>query len=187
MENFNTAQVKVFTETGEYITLEQWQDYYGLPVGSDKVGHYFSVSGDRRLRKNLADYGELVICAPLMKVADETRRLWGRPLKLNDFNRTEQKQQWLIANGFPAGKNSTHVEKMALDFDTKTNQESLALGKVILKASCRLGIAIRLGVQKYIDHPFTLVHLDVAPEYYGVNKPYYHRPHPQAWEKEVRF
>lgn len=87
--------VQVLIATGDLVSLEQWQGMYKLPVGSDKIGKYFSLNEDR-FQRDLSEFGVLIVNAPLMMVMDEARRLYGKPMKCSSYNRTEAKQQDLI-------------------------------------------------------------------------------------------
>lgn len=87
--------VKVLIASGALIDLEDWQKQYGLPVGSDFIGKYFSLT-ESRFQKDINLFGVLIVNAPLMVVMDKVRELYGKPIIISSYNRSEEKQQSLI-------------------------------------------------------------------------------------------
>lgn len=173
--------VKILTLLGTYITLEQWQQQYGLEVGSDQIGKHFKYS-EGKFKQDLEDYNELIICEPLMMVMDEIRTLSKKPFIVNSFNRNEAKQEQLKASGFRAATTSPHVAKMACDMDTVSNSDTLAMVPLIQHAAENKNVKVRIGYRDYMRAGQTFIHFDVCPEYYGKGKPFNHLPHPAVWE-----
>lgn len=173
--------VKVILKDGTTTTLDAWQKLYGLPVGSDKIGIYYSLK-DPQLVKELKEYGELVVNELLIRVLDAYRELKGKPNTINAFNRNEAHQKELFQRGYRTAVFSPHVVKMAADNDTVTNAETDSCVKLFQEVSKNLGIAIRIGYKEYKQLKQTFIHVDVCPEYYAKGKPYYSQPHPPAWE-----
>jgi hypothetical protein len=199
-------KVIVLNETGDYITLDEWQKNYGLVVGSDRIGKYFSIT-EHRFAQDINDYGHLVVNALLIKVLDRYRELKGFPVCINSFNRDQAKQDQLKKSGARAATTSPHVAKMAADVDTPgieelkksnpklTNDEAWLLAvkinhdqvKLFKQASTELGINIRIGYKEYLEERSTFIHVDVCPEYYGPGKRFYKLQHPKAWEQPITW
>lgn len=189
------ANIIVIDKEGKQISLTQWQKKYGLPLGGDHIGKYFSLNEDR-FQRDLMLYNQLIINEQLMRVTDQFREDVGRPLTANAFNRSAEHQVALGKQGLRTATISPHVFYkvdhiihgcIAIDVDTKsdeqTNKEVL-----ILKASAKkLGIKIRVGYKEYQEAKQTFIHFDVGPEYYAKGKPWNHLFHPKAWENEITW
>lgn len=171
--------IYVITREDKLITLEVWQALYGLE--DLRIGEYFSCT-EKKFKQDLADYGKLYVSELLIRVADEVRRRWGKPLCVNSFNRNDAKQAALKASGARAATTSPHVVYLAMDLDTTSVEESRKLAALILKVGKELGIKVRVGFEDYIAEGQTFVHFDVTPEYYGKGRPRCKTPHPKAWE-----
>lgn len=170
----------IILSTGEHVSLDVWQNIYGLKKGSAQIGKYFAI-GDKNIPNGI------IIAAPLIQVMDQTRILKGAPLNVNSLSRTLTRQQELIAEGKRAATNSPHVVYMAADLDTVSVEDTNKLVKYIKDASKMLGIKVRIGWNKYIPDGDTFVHVDVCPEYYAPGKPYDHTPHHKAWETVMEW
>jgi hypothetical protein len=171
--------IYVITHDDKLINLEAWQKIYGLDA--EQIGKYFSIH-EPKFKKDLADYGKLYVSELLIRVADQVRRCWGKPLTVNSFNRSDTKQASLRASGARAATTSPHVVYLAMDLDTSSVEESRKLAALILQVSKELSIKVRVGFADYIAAGQTFVHFDVTPEYYGKDKTRYKTPHPKAWE-----
>lgn len=181
--------ITVILKDGSETTLAEWQKIYNLPVGSESIGRHFTLS-DPKLAENLKQYGKLVINELLIRVLDVFREKSGIPCILNAFNRSEEKQKELQADKrFAAAGTSPHVYFMAADINAHSAQDVKDKVAILLVVGKELGIKIRIGYQQYLNlpQPMTFVHVDVCPEYYGVGKPYYSRPHPKPWENQITW
>lgn len=181
--------ITVILKDGSETTLAEWQKIYVLPVGSSKIGKFFSLE-DKKITQNLDEYKKLVINELLMRVLDRFREITNEPCILNSFNRSEEKQKELQNNkDYAAAKYSPHCVYMAADVKTKTEAETITKAKVMIKVGKELGIKIRVGYMQYLELPkqMTFIHVDVCPEYYGVGKPYYAKPHPLQWQTEMTW
>ncbi len=176
--------IKILTLSGEYISLAEWQQQYGLPVGSEQIGKYFKYT-EGKFAHDLADYGELIVCEPLMHLMDEVRELSNQPFKVNSFNRSESRQHELKASGFRAATTSPHVVKMACDMDTDSSAETLEMVTIVKKAAKNKNLKVRIGYKEYALIGQTFIHMDVCPEYYGGGKIFHNLKHPPAWESEI--
>lgn len=198
--------VIIVKRDGTEETLEQWQLRYGLEVGSDNIGVFFSLREDK-FQQNLRDYGVLVVNELLIRFMDGYRAMTDVPTVVNAFNRNDAKQQALRHSGFRAATYSPHVVKMAGDLDTpgiddlkeefpklskselweravKINRHRVELAKQVSK---KLGIKIRIGSEQYLKDGNTFIHVDVCPEYYAPGKPFHDQKHPVQWESELRW
>jgi hypothetical protein len=174
-------KVIIVTRDDKHITLKEWQEQYGLPVGSEQIGKYFSLN-EPKFKQDLRDYGKLYVNALLVQVMDAVREAWGKPLKVNSFNRNDAKQAALRAEGLRAATTSPHVVYLAVDLDTTSVADSRKLAKLIQAEGKKLKIVVRVGVEDYVKAGQTFVHFDVCPEYYGKSGTRYKHPHPRAWE-----
>lgn len=179
-------KVRILNLFGDYISLDEWQQSYGLPVGSNKIGKYFSIT-ERIFADNLKDYGLLVVCEPLMHVLDQTREDSGRTMSLNSFNRSLERQKELRKEYARAASISPHVAKMAADIDTTNDGETLNMVHFLQEAARKKNIKIRLGYKDYMKDGKTFVHVDVTPEYYAPGKPWHSQDHPKVWETETTW
>lgn len=169
-------KVRVLATDGSYITLEQWQKKYGL--SGNQIGKYFSLR-EQRFQDDLGLYGELIVCEPLMRLLDFIREDVGHALTINSFNRDEKKQEQLKEDGFRAATVSPHVYKVAADIDTITKEQTRAMARRAIELGKKNNIICRVGSEQYIAQGQTFVHVDVAPMYYGVGKPFEAKcPHP---------
>ncbi len=192
--------VKVLIASGALIDLEDWQKQYGIPVGSDFIGKYFSLE-EPRFKQDLFEFGVLIVNAPLMVVMDRIRQLYG-PLTISSYNRTEAYQKKLLEEPDTKGlraETSPHVAKMAADLDVKTMKDVLNLVPLARQASKDTGIPIRIGHQAYfrksieveetkgIKDTWTFVHIDVCPLFYAKGMPFHEQPHPVPWELQIEW
>jgi len=162
-------KVKVLKTTGEYITLDQWQQEYGLPAGSNVIGKYFHLS-EREFTENIRIQGELIIAEPLMRVMDLAREIDGKPRSVNSFNRSEAEQVALKAAYNKAATFSPHVAKMAVDIKTNSSIDTEGFVPEIREAAKKLKIKVRIGWKTYMQDGKNFVHIDVCPEFYAKGK-----------------
>jgi len=179
-------QATIILRHGSKISLADWQQLYGLPVGSNKIGKHFII-GEKNLRGDVVIKNGCTISELVLHILDETRELRGKPTMINDFDRTRADQLDLIARGFRAAKFSPHEVFCATDVDETNKADTIVLAKTIGLAARRLGIKVRIGVNKYLKDGNTFVHFDVCPEYYAPGKPWHHKKHHPAWEVEARW
>lgn len=178
--------VIVTTKEGKEISLKDWQKKYGLPENSTKIGKFFSTT-ERKFAQDLADYGTLRVNEQLMRFMDRLREKWGKPLVVNSFNRSPEKQAQLQAAGYRAAQFSPHMVYMAVDLDTGSALESRQLAMAGEGVAKELGIKIRIGLEEYIKAGQTFVHFDCCPEYYAKGKPFHGQTHPVQWESAIRW
>ena len=178
-------KVIIVTKEGKTITLDAWQKAYGLPLGSDKIGTYYSLK-EPKLAEDLEDYDELVVNELLIRFLDALRAETG-PKVINSFNRNQAKQDSLYAQGLKTAKTSPHVVYMAADIDTKTAQQTRDLAKAAEVLAKRMGIKIRIGTELYLKRGQTFMHVDVCPEFYGKGKPFHNHAHPTEWESPLKW
>lgn len=197
--NDNRSKVLVLTLSGEYISLDEWQQKYGLNVGSGQIGKHFHLSESRFVR-DIEEYGQLIVCEPHMIVADKARELWGHPTSFSSYNRNDKKQAALRedpATRHLRAETSPHVAKMASDIDLATRAEVLAFVPVLRAAADAVHVMIRIGYKEYLKQSekveaetgvkdtWTFVHFDVCPEYYRKGRVWHSKPHPVPWEFET--
>lgn len=171
--------IKILTLSGTYISLAEWQKEYGLPVGSEQIGKFFKYT-EGKFAQDLKDYGELIVCAPLMKLMDEVRILTDEPFIVNAYNRNEAHQKELKKAGFRAATFSPHVAKFAVDRDTKSKEDTLRLIPIIKQAAKNVGVKVRIGYKEYLAAGQTFCHMDVAPMYWVKGMP-------PAWKNEIEW
>lgn len=179
-------KVFVVLKDGTKVCLSAWQKLYGLEIGSDKVGKFFSLK-DPRLARDLKEFGELVVNELLIRILDAFREKTGKPVNINSFNRTEAYQAKLKSEGYRTAEHSPHVAKMAADIDTTSAVETREWVKVLTLLSAQLGIKIRLGFEQYLSAGQTFIHVDVCPEYFAKGKPFNKQPHPIQWENSTMW
>ena len=192
------SKTVVLTLSGDYITLDAWQQKYGLPVGSDQIGKHFSLK-ESRFRRDIEEFGKLIVCEPLMIVADKARELWGRPISFSSFNRTEKKQAELREDPDTRhlrAETSPHVVKMAADVNLATRADVMAFVPQLRLAADQVHVMIRIGYKEYLKQSeieekatgkkdaWTFVHFDVCPEYFRKGRILHSDPHPIPWEFE---
>jgi len=146
-----------------------------------KIGKYFSISEDR-FQKDIALYGEVVLCEPLFKVLNRYREIKGKPVILNSLNRDRKKQQELIKAGFRAAQVSPHEYFLAADCDTDSVAETLSNVPMVRQAAKEVGVKVRIGYSEYIKAGQSFIHIDVCPEYFGKGGVWKDHPHPKSWE-----
>lgn len=175
-----SSKIILLDEFANHISLDQYQEQRGLKGA--QIGKYFSYR-ESRFMQDIEEYDQLVVCAPLMIVLDQYREFKGRYVKVNSYNRTEEKQQSLRERGFRAAKFSPHVVKMAADVDTYTRKETIEDANLILEASEMHQIPVRLGFAKYLEIGQTFIHVDVCPFYYGPGGALHQSgDYPAVWE-----
>lgn len=167
----------IILATGEHVSLDVWQDLYGLPKHSAKVGKYITL-GEPYIPNGTT------LAAPLIQLIDQVR-LNGWPVcKFNSATRTQARQEELKAEDKRAASTSPHVAAMAFDIDTSSYAESRKLAAALKKAAGMLGFKIRIGLNLYINEKKTFVHVDCTPMYYAPGMPFHHKQHPPQWETE---
>ncbi|HMG90762.1 MAG TPA: hypothetical protein VK589_11905 [Chryseolinea sp.] len=179
-------KVTVVLRNGNEVTLAEWQKIYGLPVDSDKIGRYFSLSESRFIR-DIQDYGELVVNELLMTVLDNLREAINSRIIVNSFNRNKEHQEDLHSRGFKTAVHSPHVVKMAADIDTVSPAQTREWVKYVKQVASILNIKVRIGFEEYLKIGQTFIHIDVCPEYYADGKPYHKLPHPAQWEFAITW
>jgi hypothetical protein len=178
-------KVRVILRDGSVVPLRDWQLSYGLT--GTQVGKYFSYTGDFKLRQDLEDYDQLIVCELLIRVLDAFRKMANEPVTINSFNRSEAKQERLREQGYKAAKYSPHMVYLAADINC-TSEKQVRLYAELLRIVARdLEIKIRVGFQEYLKAGMTFVHVDVCPEYYAVGKPYHRKQHPSVWENSITW
>jgi hypothetical protein len=178
--------IKVLTGSGKYISLIEWQEKYGLQRGSAQIGKHFTYT-ESRFTQDIEQFGELIVCAPLMYVLDEFRKRVKRCVRINSFNRTDEYQKGLKERGLKAATFSPHVVKLAADIDTSTPEQTRDEVKILLEAAKSLNIPIRIGYEQYLANKQTFIHVDVCPEYFGKGKVWHDLAHPKAWEYQLTW
>lgn len=178
--------VIVTTKEGLEISLKDWQKKYGLPENSTKIGKFFSTT-ERKFQQDIKDYGTLRVNELLMRFMDRLREKWKKPLIVNSFNRSPEKQAQLQADGYRAANYSPHMVYMAVDLDTTSALESRMLANMGEGVAKELGLKVRIGVEDYIKAGQTFVHFDVCPEFYAKGKPFHGQTHPIQWEAAIRW
>lgn len=181
--------ITVILKDGSETTLAEWQKIYGLVIGSESIGKHFTLT-DSKIAENLRQYGKLVINELLIRVLDAFREKSGIPCVLNAFNRSEEKQKELQNDKrFAAAGTSPHVYFMAADIAAHSADDVHSKVAIMKEVGKELGIKIRIGFQQYLNlpSPMTFVHVDVCPEFYGIDKPYHGKPHPAPWENQITW
>lgn len=170
----------ILLESGEKISLEMWQRIYALPVGSKKIGRFFTI-GEKSFKNGL-EISELII-----KLIDKVRELKGSPVKVNSLDRTKEYQISLKNRGYRAATTSPHVVKMAADIDTTTTDDTFEMVELISEAANRLSLVVRIGYNAYLKDGNTFVHVDVCPMYYGAGKAFAKEACPDVWRRKVEW
>lgn len=179
-------KVLILTKDDTFISLEAWQNIYGLNIGSSEIGKHYKFT-EPKFMEDLERYGMLIVCEPLIKVLDRYRELIDEINNINSFNRDEKKQDELKAAGFKTATNSPHVVKMAADCDTYSQSDTLIKVDRMKQAGIDCKIKIRIGYQQYLDEGQTFIHVDVCPMYYGKDMNRHNEPHPKAWENVITW
>lgn len=186
MVNKHHTKVFVLKPDGSEIPIAQWQQENGYEVGSAHIAKHFWFT-ESKFMQDIQDYGKLVVCELLMKIADKYRDMKSAPVRVNSFNRSKAKQQKLLKGGFKAAAVSPHEYFLAMDADTDTEQETRLNAAMIREAAKQLGIKVRIGFEQYLADKMTFIHFDVCPEYFAKGKPWHHIKHPIQWETENQW
>lgn len=184
--NKHHTKVFILKADGTERVLSDWQHEKGYEVGSARIAKHFWFT-ESKFMEDIQNYGKLVVCEPLMLVADKYRDLKAAPVRVNSFNRSKEKQQQLKNDGFKAASVSPHEFFVAMDVDTDTEQETRLNAAMIREAAKQLGIKVRIGFEQYLKDNMTFIHFDVCPEYFAPNKPWNHLKHPPQWEVENQW
>jgi hypothetical protein len=177
-------KIKFLTRDGKILDFTAYQTIHNLT--GTQIGKYFSYK-EAKFTQDIQDYGELIVCEPLMMLLDALREAKEAPVIVNSFNRDKAKQESLHARGFKAATFSPHVAKLAADVDTLNAEETEYIANLVIGISQMMGIMARVGFKQYIDEGQTFVHIDVCPEYYAPGKPFNYIPHPLAWEQQITW
>ena len=186
MVNKHHTKVFILLPDGSEIPLEQWQQENGYEVGSARIAKHFWFT-ESKFMEDIQNYGKLVVCESLMKIADKYRDMKAAPVRVNSFNRSRAKQLSLIDGGFKAAAVSPHEYFLAMDADTDTEQETRLNAAMIREAAKQLGIKVRIGYEQYLAGKMTFIHFDVCPEYFSPGKPWHSIKHPIQWETENQW
>ncbi len=179
-------KVFILKPDGSEVPLATWQEENGYEVGSARIAKHFWFT-ESKFMENIQDYGKLVVCELLMKVADKYRDIKSASIHVNSFNRDRAKQLKLLKGGFKAAAVSPHEFYMAMDADTDTEQETRLNAAMVREAGKQLGIKVRIGFEQYLANKQTFIHFDVCPEYFSVGKPWHYIKHPPQWETENQW
>lgn len=183
MNNLHT-KVFVLLPDGNEMPLAEWQQVHGYEVGSARISKHFWFTESKFLQ-DIQDYGKLVVCELLMRVADKYRDIKTAPVRVNSFNRSREKQLKLQQEGYKAAALSPHEFFLAMDVDTDTEEETRLNAAMIRKAADMLGIKVRIGYKQYLVNKQTFIHIDVCPEYFGKGCVWHSEKHPPQWENEI--
>ena len=183
---FTMSNIEIVLRNGGKIDLKTWQQRYGLPLLSTKIGRHFSYT-ETRFARDIQRYGKLVVNELLMIVLDEYRERIAEPVHINSFNRDQAKQDELAEQGFRTAKFSPHVFCIAADVDTKDEVDTREKALTMLRVGRDLGIKIRVGFEQYIRANQSFIHVDVCPEYFAPGEPWHHIAHPKQWETTLTW
>ncbi|RMH18211.1 MAG: hypothetical protein D6698_07455 [Gammaproteobacteria bacterium] len=109
------------------------------------------------------DVSPQLILKEILVVAEALRKKWGKPVRVNSGVRSFEKQQRLRLSGLRAAKFSPHCYRCALDFDTKSREETYKMVELLKEVSEETQIPIRIGYKQYLKEGKTFVHVDTAP------------------------
>jgi hypothetical protein len=180
------APIKIITVIGTEIPLEQWQQIYGLEIGSTQIGRFFDAT-EHKFSEDIQRYGVLIVNELLIRLLDHFRATIKQPVTINSFNRDENKQKELQESGYKAAAYSPHVAKMAADIDTKSPEQTRAWAIMLQRCAIELHIKIRIGYEQYLKAGQTFIHVDVCPEFYAPGRPFNKQFHPVQWEKVTNW
>ncbi len=186
MVNKHHTKVFILRADGSELPLAAWQELENYEVGSARIAKHFWFT-ESKFMEDIQNYGKLVVCESLMRVADKYRDLKSAPVKVNSFNRSKEKQEKLKEDGFKAASVSPHQFFLAMDVDTDTEQETRLNAAMIREAAKQLGIKVRIGFEQYLKDDMTFIHFDVCPEYFAPGKVWHHVKHPPQWEGENQW
>lgn len=160
---------KIITQSGEILPLLVWQQKQGFQKGFDvsKLSQYFSTK-ERSFNKPT-----WLLHETLFHILDALREKVAKPIRINSAYRTQAEQMALRKVNEGAVLNSPHTWGLAVDIDTESNEETDLYVSYLKEIANRKGLDIRIGYQQYKKTSMTFVHLDIAPEMFGVGK---------AWE-----
>lgn len=167
---------RIILENGQVIDLATWQEGRGLPA--DKLSKNFQVAEFVDVND-----GSLLISEVLIDFLQVLRDKTGTPVKVSYKGgyRTESTQKGMQATNSNAATNSPHVKGMAGDVDRPTIKSTREFAKLALETAKEIGIGIRVGYLDYLSKGQSFVHIDVCPEYYGMDGPYVPSKFPAAW------
>lgn len=183
MKDLHT-KVFILLTSGKQVPLADWQTEQGYQAGSARISKHFWFT-ESKFMQDLQDYGKLVVCESLMRVADKYRDLKAAPVHVNSFNRSREKQLKLHQEGYKAASLSPHEFFLAMDVDTDTEEEAKLNAAMVRAAADMLGIKVRIGYKQYLANKQTFIHIDVCPEYFGKKGVWHSVKHPPQWENEI--
>jgi uncharacterized protein YcbK (DUF882 family) len=143
-----------------------------------KFNDYFQLS---EFTKN----DEFILSYQLLNFLFELRKLRQAPILISSAYRTFVKQFFLFNAKLTDTKISTHNYGLAVDINCVTVYEVKTIIKLIDIVAKKLKIKYRLGYQKYLNEGKSFVHLDIAPEFFAIDKPWHYAKHPKQWEYEI--
>lgn len=177
-------KVQVRDLKGNLMSLDDWQLIYKLK--GNQIGKFFSIN-EAIFKKDIERFGCLEVNSALMMILDTMRKIKGKPVNINSFNRTEEYQKLLKQKGYRTAKTSPHVVKLAADVDTVSKEDTENTVHCLELASQECNIPIRLGYRKYLQKGQTFVHVDVCPYYFGPGRVWHEKHHPYVWEKQITW
>lgn len=186
MANPHHTKVFILKPDGSQMPLATWQHEQDYEIGSVRIAKHFWFT-EPKFMDDLANYGKLIVCELLMKVADKYRDIKSAPVRVNSFNRNREKQLSLIEQGFKAASISPHEFYLAMDVDTDTEQETRLNAAMVREAAKQVGVKVRIGFEEYLKNNQTFIHFDCCPEYFGPGKVWHSNPHPKQWETENQW
>lgn len=178
--------IKIIKKDGKIVDLRTWQVYYDLDNLS-MIGKFFSIN-EKPFKSHVLIKEDYLISETLIKIIDETRNEFGKPIHLSRVFSTPSQQDAIKKQyGSVAAKISPHEEGMGADIDVNTRSEVMAIVKILRMIARQDMIKIRIGHDTYLKKGMTIVHVDVCPEYFAKGKPYHERKHPLPWENQIEW
>ena len=107
----------------------------------------------REFRSPDAEHSGSLMSHEFVSKLDKAREIAGIPFKINSGYRTREHNSHLIANGYKASPNSSHMKGIAADISAKTSGQKY----VILIALLAVGFN-RFGIGD------TYIHVDMDPD-----------------------
>lgn len=173
---------KIITAAGEIISLTDWQKRKGYIINT-QLGKYFSTNEEKLS-------GDFILHEYLFLILDKLREYVKKPIRINSAYRTELQQRELQKTNKGAVSNSPHVWGLAIDIDTISNQETERYVRILRIIANELNLKIRLGFTQYqkMNPPKTFIHIDVAPEMFGVGKVWEFMPNiPNVFKTSIEW
>ena len=163
----------IIRNDGREQSLEEWQKEWDLPR---------SMVSEHLYIKEIECDDSLILAEKIIEIFEDLRDKLGKPIRINRGYSTQAYTDILVKRNSLAVKVSPHVIGVALDLDTKSFAETERMLVKLRELRDTKYPYLRIGWEKYKDKRWTMVHIDVAPFFYGEGGIYQGKHCPPQWK-----